>query len=119
MTMYIQVRPLARVGSGGRLHLPEDLVDLALGGSGPAAALLEQKASLSARPPAGPLAFLGRQPILGCGPIVRGPDHKHIAALADLRAHPVWPILRPSRLLMARDRRGRKKSTPGPSRAQA
>ena len=47
--------------------------------------------------PADPFAFLGGEPVLGRGPIVRGPDHQHITALADLRAHPIRPILRPHR----------------------
>ena len=42
-------------------------------------------------------AFLGGEPVLRRGPIVRGSDHQHVTALTDLVAHPIWPILRPHR----------------------
>jgi hypothetical protein len=47
--------------------------------------------------PADPFAFGGGEPLLGRGPVIGGSDHQHVAALADLRAHPIRPIPRPSR----------------------
>jgi hypothetical protein len=49
--------------------------------------------------PTNPLPFLDGEPTLGRGPVVGRPDHKHVAARAELFAHPVRPVLRPRRNL--------------------